>query len=364
MEFCPVPPPYGGATVFVKRLSDRLRADGYTVGGYYTSACRDKALLESPVYFLAEECDSSSRVRRACAHLLRMYRNACQIKPFSIVHYHGLENMKFIWFLHRYMRKKIVITVHSAMIESFYRRTDRVNKHYMQKLAYSDVQWIAVSTQARDCMERLPFRFKLDIPVIAAYVPNEEGPSAPLASDMSEYIAGHDKIIAFYGRSFMLNDGVDVYGFDIALEMYSRIVAEVKDRVGFVFCLSDDSEKDKIELLHRKARELGIDDRIYWQIGAIDNMKSLWEKTDVYVRPTSTDGDSVAVREVIGLGVRVVATDVCPRPEEVILFRYNDLEDFIEKVKSAVILGKRDRKVNDSYYKCMRGMFDKILSVS
>ena len=48
IEFCLIPPPYGGVTVYVKRLSDQLRDDGYIVGGYYTIDCNDERVLSSP----------------------------------------------------------------------------------------------------------------------------------------------------------------------------------------------------------------------------------------------------------------------------------------------------------------------------
>jgi len=45
---------------------------------------------------------------------------------------------------------------------------------------------------------------------------------------------------------------------------------------------------------------------------------------DAFVRPTRADGDSVSVREALGLGVRVVASDVGHRPAAATLFRAGD----------------------------------------
>src|SRR5207248_6524352 len=43
------------------------------------------------------------------------------------------------------------------------------------------------------------------------------------------------------------------------------------------------------------------------------------EGSDVFVRPTRADGDSVSVREAVALGRTVVATSVGTRPREAIL---------------------------------------------
>lgn len=361
IEFCLIPPPYGGVTVYVKRLSDQLRDDGYIVGGYYTSDCNDQRVISSPYYFKEETYNSERNVLcRAVLQFRRMYRNFKQMRPFSIVHYHGLENLKFIWFLYRYCNKKVIITVHSAMIESFYKKTDWLNKHYMKKLAEADVQWIAVSEQAKECMLRLPFTFKYDIPVIAAYVPIKEINPKPLTEHMMEYLKSHTQNIVFYARSFMYNEGVDVYGFDDALKLYADIVNNYNENIGMIFCLSEDKNKNKIELLYSRARELGVYDRIYWQIGAMDNINVLWKNVDVYIRPTSTDGDSVAVREVLAQGTKVVASDVCLRPDGVLTYKFADSKDFMNKTILALKNGRTKPMANYTYYNDMKNIYERM----
>lgn len=361
IEFCLVPPPYGGVTVYVKRLSDRLRSEGYEVGGYYTEECKDQSIISSPIYFKEKSyCGSHNRVVKAFTQMFRMLKNTFQMWPFSIVHYHGLENLKFIWFLYKYCRKQVVITVHSMMIESFYRRTDRINKHYMQKLAEADIQWTAVSEQARECMLRLPFSFKNEIPVIAAYVPIPNEAQIPLAKDMQDYIHQHEQNIAFYARSFMYNDGVDVYGLNEAIKLYADIVSNYKANVGLIFCLSENKDTDKINGLYLYAKELGIYDKIYWQIGAIDNINELWQNVDVYIRPTSTDGDSVAVREVLDQGTKVVASDVCWRPDGVISYQFGNGDDFLTKTIHALKCGRAKVTPNFNCYNAMKQVFDNI----
>ena len=361
IEFCPVPPPYGGVTVFVKRLSDKLRSDGLIVGGYYTSDCDNQDVKNLAHYYEIPPYAGGSVVSRAYNQIKRMFNNWLQICPFDVVHYHGLENLKFLWFLYRYCSKKVVITVHSAMIENFYRQTDRINKHYMRQLAGADIQWIAVSQQAKDCMLRLPFSFKNEILVVPAYVPIET-PDTPLPDDMLSYINSHKKNIAFYGRSFMLNNGLDVYGFEPTLRMYADVIKANRDDIGLVFCLSEDKEKDKIAKLHQLAKSLKIDDKVYWQIGAINNINCLWKSIDVYVRPTSTDGDSVAVREVLDQGVQVVASDVCWRPDNVISYHFGDQQDFVKKVLLALSVNRREAVPNFSCYNDMKSIFIRVLN--
>jgi hypothetical protein len=62
---------------------------------------------------------------------------------------------------------------------------------------------------------------------------------------------------------------------------------------------------------------------------------SLCSEVQLYVRPTATDGNSVALIEAQTFGIPVVASDVAPRPPGVYLYPLNDDEAFLS-VMSAV----------------------------
>jgi glycogen(starch) synthase len=52
----------------------------------------------------------------------------------------------------------------------------------------------------------------------------------------------------------------------------------------------------------------------------------------VFVRATRADGDALSVREALGLGSRVVASDVGHRPPGCLLFRSGDAGDLAERM--------------------------------
>jgi hypothetical protein len=52
----------------------------------------------------------------------------------------------------------------------------------------------------------------------------------------------------------------------------------------------------------------------------------LMKSSDIMIRNTATDGDSLSVREGLYIGIKVLATDRVDRPDGVSLFRYNDIE--------------------------------------
>ena len=357
-EFCTIPPPYGGITAYVKRVVDQLTEDGYIVGGYYTPDNKDPKISGSILFDLIDWDLSAPKICKFYWHAKRIL----EIMPYKLIHYHGLENMILIWIFYHFCKKKIVITVHSSMIMSFYYRTSSINKFFIKQIASSDAQWIAVSEQAKSEMQKLPFKFNKPISVIPAYIPPTMKFDKPFPGQMLRYIESHNKIITFYGHSFMLHEGKDVYGFNNALKLFKDVLNQTNENIGFVLCLAESKDTEKIDKLHKIANQLNVDDKIYWQIGAIDNFQFLLAKTDVYIRPTFTDGDSIAIHEVLDMGVQVVTSDVCLRPKGAVTYAYGDEVDFARKVLSSLQEKKKQIKPNYIFYNEMKTIYQSMLS--
>lgn len=355
-EVCPVPPPYGGVTVYVMRLIERLTKDGFSVGGYYSVDCTDQTIIDSPMF-------DKWTWFQIIYYPFKIWKYLKETRPYKIVHSHfSLEGMLYLWTIMTMGRKKIVITVHNSMSENYLKTTSCVNKFFLKKMLKSpNVTWVAVSDQGKTQLENIEPSLLGRISIVPAYVPLTITEYSPLETSLQNYIDSHEKIISFYGHSFMTNEGVDVYGFQDALKLYSEI-AQVDSSVGFVLCLSDTHEDAKIKELHSVATKLGVDNLIFWQIGALENVSSLWHQTDVYIRPTSTDGDSVAVREVLDEGVAVVASNVCWRPKGVITYIKGDNQDFFEKVTIALNRGKQNPNPDYTQYEKMKSIYQKILN--
>lgn len=62
----------------------------------------------------------------------------------------------------------------------------------------------------------------------------------------------------------------------------------------------------------------------------------LLRRVDVFIRNTSTDGDSLSVKEALYLGCRVLCSDAVNRPEGVITFRFNDPLSFEPALQQAL----------------------------
>lgn len=354
-EFAFVPPPYGGVSTYVKRLIERMNDLGIVTGGYFLSNCHDKNIIMSDLY---------DEWKWMPTHLFffRIFKYIFETRKYKVIHSHfSLEGMLYLWFLKLFCRKKIVITVHNSMVGDYVEKTNFINRYFLKKLASSSkVTWIAVSDQVKDSMLNLPLTFTSEINIVPAYIPPRRNAISNLSEELQLYIKSYEKIIVFYGHSFMSYLSQDVYGFQTALRMYASLTNDEQKRYGLVYCIANSSDKELLEL-KSVAESLGILDKIYWQIGAIENMVDLWEQTDVYIRPTCTDGDSVAVREALDMGTQVVASDVSFRPDNVIKYPFGDDGRFVDAVRLAISKDKESMNIDDSHFIMMLNIYKSIL---
>lgn len=352
-----IPPRYGGVSVSIGRLINKLTEDGYIVGGFYTSENKDDAILQSELFDSELDLSIKRMVFKLSSYLKLL-------RPYRVLHSHySLEHMLYIWCFLHIINKKVVITVHNSMASSFYKNANFINRFFMKRVANDpNVTWIAVSEQAKEEMLKLPFHFKQPIHVIPAYIPDIRIDEKSLSSGLCDYIDHHTKNIVFYGHSFMLHEGKDIYGFKDALLLYEKVLSQTKESVGFILCIAEDRDKDKINELHDIAKSLHIHEKVYWQIGPLKKMNALWNKTDVYIRPTCTDGDSLAVREALDMGVKVVASDVSYRPEGVVKYIYGNMDDLVSKTMTTLNSGKGDINPDYSNYEAIRQIYRELLN--
>ena len=349
-----VPPPYGGVSVYLRRLIEKLSCDGFTVGGYYITT-DEKTIAASPLY------DKWSWFETA-KYPWKIFRYLHQLKKYRVLHSHmGLEAMIYLWTLKKLFRKKVVITVHNSMVENYFKETNKINAFFLRRMAKErDVVWVAVSQEGKHQLESLPLLFRTKIHVIHAFIP-ESSSNVSLSQEMTVYLKRHNYNLAFYGHSFMLNKGEDVYGFREMLKIYQRVKKELP-RIGLVFCMADVRDAVAVDEVEKCAKELGVYEDVFWQRGSLPSLQALWDMVDVYVRPTSTDGDSVAVREAISSGAQVVTTDVVRRPDQCFTYHLGNIEEASSRIKSALREGRRSVVKDFTQYEKMKAVYQSLLS--
>lgn len=138
-------------------------------------------------------------------------------------------------------------------------------------------------------------------------------------------------IVANAFRLVEWSDGTDLYGLDMCVELMKRLKA-VYPSAGLLFALADaEYRSGYLAMMKRRIEQYGLTENFHFMTG----QKELWpifKNADLMVRPTCTDGYAVSIAEAIYLGCPTIASDIVERPVETIPFRSRDDEDFYNKV--------------------------------
>jgi glycosyltransferase involved in cell wall biosynthesis len=131
----------------------------------------------------------------------------------------------------------------------------------------------------------------------------------------------HSPVLAANAFSFQRADAGLLYGQDLLIETLAALVPPqgALSNVGLVIHQAQPETAHGHEFagVQERARALGVQDRVFWVHDSAPFGPTL-VRADALLRPTSTDGDAVSVREALHLGVPVVASAVVQRPPGVI----------------------------------------------
>src|SRR5262249_38759474 len=129
------------------------------------------------------------------------------------------------------------------------------------------------------------------------------------------------------------------YGFDDLVEGLVRLRLRHPE-LGCIVMGTGEQRADA----ERRVYEAGLRDQIL-MLGDVghDTCLRVISSSDVLLRATREDGDSISVREALSLGTPVVASAVGTRPSGAILFQPGNVEQMVSKIELALEIRKHKR---------------------
>lgn len=149
-----------------------------------------------------------------------------------------------------------------------------------------------------------------------------EPAALPEALEQFLQASQRERTALVYANNRQTVDGRDIYGFDFI----ASVLPDLKRAGVRVIFLDPNGHYTTDEILHNGAHSA------FLHQSHVD-FRTLLRRVDLYLRPTSTDGNSVAVLEALELGVPVLASDAVPRTEGVITFAYGKAPQFIQALQ-------------------------------
>jgi glycosyltransferase involved in cell wall biosynthesis len=298
-----LPPPVGGVSVHLQRLTARLEQEGH----------RWRLLDDAPITPLLLPMK------------LAMAFTAARLAGVQVVHCHSgnWRTRYFCAWLGRLLGLRVLLTLHS------FRPLINPRTCWLARRALRLVAGVvAVSEDVRTrCLEHgaRPERVRVQY----AYLDPLPVQSGPLPAQVLDFISDHSPIVSASAFQLRFHDGLDLYGLDLLMRL-TRDLRVLQPNAGLIFVLPEAGLPQYLDACRTRLRAEGLDAHFLIHQGTLD-FPTLLRRSDLLVRPTTTDGDSLSLREALFVGCRVLASDAVPRPEGVALFRNRDGADLLRR---------------------------------
>lgn len=300
----PLPPPSGGISVHVMQTQSQLAAAGI--------ACEVLDPSRTPGKFVFV-----GRLMRYASQgwTIHLHTNGHNTKSWlmalicaAIARFYGVES---------------AVTLHSGMVPQYLAGPAR--HRALARLASSlERDIICVNPAIAAAVAALGVD-RQRIEMRPAFI-GSEAPARSLDKPLVAWMASHRPLLTV--TLFFRPE----YGFPLLLEAMERL----RERYPAIGCVVMGSCEDAEDALDR-IRQTDLESHMLL-LGDVehDRCLSVMAASDVFLRPTLHDGDSLSVREALALEVPVVASRTGTRPEGVHLFQPGNVDELVAQALSVL----------------------------
>lgn len=304
----PVPPPLGGISVYVDRLSRQLRMYGHTVSNIDFAR---KGFLK---------------------RLLSLMRMVVDPRRTTI-DLHAFDFSAMAAALLRPFGKTVTYMDHNTLL--YRRQVSGVRAWILKRFLLRAGEVSFVSEEGLKFYQENGFTFTNAI-VKHAYIPPPVEDGARIFSgysaDTRKFLERRRPVLVANASQIVFENGQDLYGLDLCVDLVLALRAEFPE-IGLVLALANaDRNPEYLASLKRRIKDAGAVADFCFLTGQ-QELWPIFRHASLMLRPTTGDGYAVSVAEALDLGCRVLASDAVERPAGATLFRSRDLNDFVGKAR-------------------------------
>jgi glycosyltransferase involved in cell wall biosynthesis len=312
----PYPEPLGGVSVYIKRMKEYLDSLGIA----------NQVWDISPTKKVQSNVFPTDIKWTPFRHLLRM--------DIQLIHYHlfSYRSKIYIGLLNRlfFKQRKKILTIHGAAGNMF-----GMNDQALLRALNSFDAIICVKSGDRQYL--IEQGVVTLIREISAFIfPGLIACDMKMPVRIEDFMYKHPFIITANASALRFHNKDDLYGLDMCIELMARLKRTYPQRqLGFIFGLSEVRDHDYFQTIKQLIQRNGIEDDFLLLTEKLE-FYPIIKKSQLFIRPTNTDGFSVSLAEAIHFKVPVVASDIVQRPTGTILFHTRDHDDLYRKVVEVI----------------------------
>ncbi len=308
----PFPPPIGGISVYLYRLSK----------------------IDRKSLFIDEKDITGSKKFR-----LWLIKQLFSFKKKNFIyHSHFLKNRLIFYFLSVLSIHEFSLVIHGRSLIIQYNNSNFLIKFLIKRMLKKAKFIQVINPQYKDFIYKLGVKNK-HIIVKNAFLP-------PILEEEQKIIASYEKkllellevkkpIIIASAFAIQFYNNVDLYGLDLCVEL-TKLLKKDFPNIGLLFIIANEKTNAiYLKKMKERIKDLNLNTSFF----IITGQREIWplfRRADLMIRPTCVDGYGVSIAEAIYLNRPAIASDVCKRPEGTILFKNRNLEDLYEKCKQVL----------------------------
>ena len=313
------PPPYGGIGVHLQRLVKQLEDEGFDYILYNTVSGSHKP----------------PRVVSVSRYKKLWYLKFCFKNKSKIIH-----NVSTSWpsrlmfgIVAALRPGKYILSIHGRSInvalKSHWLKVE-LTRWLLRKM---DVVIACNPDIERECIEKVDLNPN-KVRMIPAFIPPNPERAPKLPKYIQDFINSKKPLISAVGWiGQQTYQGSDAYGIDMMIELVRQLKKDYP-QIGLILSVNGGDEREIKRTIELSRQCFG--DSMFFITDSLEDISLVIKSSDLFIRPTNTDGDAVSIREALYLGTPVVARDAAPRPEPCVIFRTRDIDDFEEKVRKSL----------------------------
>lgn len=306
-----MPPPAGGISIHLQRLQHLLKDE-----------------------FNLDFIDESSEKKKLYFNIksLNLFVYLKKIINTDLVFIHSGNRLfkKLHILAGKLFGKKVIITIHGyGNKRSFlFRIYDQLIFNLANKI-------ILVNPEIRNKLSLNENKIVIKNAFLPPILSEEPSLSNAIESRLFESKKNNKTIICANASRLDSFNGEDLYGLDMSVEV-TKMLVDAGIKVDLIYIVSSlEVGEDRFKKAQSLIQQYQIQSS-FFLINEKASFVKLIEQSDMVIRPTNTDGDSLTIREGLYLNKIVLASDVVQRPEGTKLFKSRNEKDLFEQMKALI----------------------------
>lgn len=348
--FGPYPPPYGGVSIHIQRLKNLLLENN----------------IQCSVYDITQFWGKNGKFDYVQVKTWPKIINFTK----GIVHIHnsGLNMIK-IFLLSNLLKlngNKIVITYHS--LRDDFENVNWFKKKTLKLCLIHVSHFIVVNSIIREKLINIGINSK-KITVLAGFLPPAiiKKDIEDIPFEIWDFINNHHPIISSNAFRIEFYNNQDLYGIDMCIDLCTNLKKKYP-QIGFIFCLPVIGDDEYYTKMKNKIRMNDIEKNFFF-VTQPYQFYPILRASDLFVRPTNTDGDAISLRESLYYKIPSVASDVINRPKGTNVFQNRNPQDFTLKVETILENYERYKKEFENLeiennFDIIKGIYEKFFTVA